>query len=314
VQKKKYVKACPFLRDLGDSYLCVNDDKVVDVILDPLMNIEWSDEIPPVASEVEGSETCLFVLEIKEDDRLYCCSRKMYLKMDNHFIRWEDIRDSLFLLELDSQNEYQNAEFDFCSTCLYKVLVASSPAFQTRLSFDEKIKLGIAYILNKANEIYTGLILLSKSLAKDNQIEGLNDKIKHSKAIIFKQQISALSLLTWIVENGIVDELYASTTFEWLQKFDEWGLIVSSIADAETNEEKIALVKESFEFAARLKELSYELIVKLSLPIGEKEEELKKPIKIINKIITIAAVQLEDYMFICNQFFSILKIEKEGEK
>ena len=117
-----------------------------------------------------------------------------------------------------------------------------------------------------------------------------------------------------IVENGIVDELYASTTFEWLQKFDEWGLIVSSIADAETNEEKIALVKESFEFAARLKELSYELIVKLSLPIGEKEEELKKPIKIINKIITIAAVQLEDYMFICNQFFSILKIEKEGEK
>jgi len=303
------VKACPFLRDLGDSYLCVNDDKVVDVILDPLMHIDWSEEIPPVASEVEGIETCLFVLEIKEDNNLFCCSRKMYLKMDNQIIKWEDIRDSVFLLELNSQNEYQNAEFDFCSTCLYKVLVASSPAFQTRLSYKEKVKLGIAYILNKANEIYAGLILLSKSLAKENHLE-LNDKIKKSKALIFQQQISALSFLSWIAVNGIVDEVYASTTFEWLQKFDEWGVSVSSIADATTDDEKIALVKEAFEYAARLKELSYELIVKLSFS-AEKSEKLDESVRIINKIITIAAVQLEDFMFICNQFFTILKSEKK---
>ena len=52
--KIKYIKACPFLRDLGDSYLCVNNDKVADVILDPLMHIDWSEELPPVASEMEN--------------------------------------------------------------------------------------------------------------------------------------------------------------------------------------------------------------------------------------------------------------------
>ena len=135
----RYIKACPFLRDLGDSYLCVNCDKVVDVVLDPLIHIEWNENLPPVASELENQETCLFTIEIKEDGRLYCLSRKLYLEMDNRDIVWADIRDAVILLSLDEQGEFKDTETDFCSTCLYKVLIASSPPFQKRLDFNEKI-------------------------------------------------------------------------------------------------------------------------------------------------------------------------------
>ena len=71
MKNHKYVKVCPFLRDLGDSFLCVNDDKVADIIMDPLLNIEWSEKLPPVASAISGIETCLFVIEVKDDKRLF---------------------------------------------------------------------------------------------------------------------------------------------------------------------------------------------------------------------------------------------------
>jgi len=304
----KYVKACPFLRDLGDSYLCVNDDKVIDIIIDPLVNIEWTDKLPPVTSEVEdGTKTCLFNLEIMDDGRLFCSSRGMYLRMDRRDIYWKDIRDSVFLLELDKQPEFHNMEVEFCSTCLYKVLIASSPAFQSRLDFNEKIKLGSSYILNKANEIYTALLLLSESQSKHTtQAEGISSDLDRSKATIFNKQVSALSWLTWITDNEEIDEVFASTTFEWLQKLDEWGLIISRIAEVDANDEKIKLIREAFEYAARLKEISFEIIMKLSY-LRKQETDPLEPIINIEKIISVAGVQFEDFMFICSQFFSIIK-------
>ncbi|MBN1328426.1 MAG: hypothetical protein JXA54_03025 [Candidatus Heimdallarchaeota archaeon] len=306
--KVKYIKACPFLRDLGDSYLCVNDDKVVDVLIDPLVNIEWSEELPPTASEAEGCETCLFVLEIKEDNRLFCSSRQMYLKMDKHYILWEDIRDSVFLLNLNTTTEFRDTEIDFCSTCLYKVLIASSPAFQARLSKEEKIKLGYSYILNKANEIYTGLLLLAEALSNDN-LKTINEKctFEKSKASIFNQQISTLSWLSWVTESEEIDEVFASTTFEWLQKLDEWVLLISKIPETEDDLEKINLIKESFNYAARIKEISFEIILKLTYLKKYEDEAINLHIKNIEKMISVSGVQFEDYMFICNQFFIIMK-------
>lgn len=309
VKKIKYVKACPFLRDLGDSYLCVNNDKVMEVVIDPLIHIEWSEELPPVASEVPGVTTCLFTLEIDRDSRLYCTSRKMHLRMDNKDIMWEDIRDSVYLLDLNMPSEFQNAEIDFCSTCLYKVLIASSPAFQARLTIDEKISLGCSYILNKANEIYSSLIKLAQSMAIDEKSKKETSKLDKSKGIIFKQQISALNWLTWMTEMSMLDDVFASTSFEWLQKFDEWGLIVSKVADTEDYLTMIELIEESYEYAARLIELSYELIMKISYAKAELVEKQQSLLN-VEKIITIAGVQFEDYMFICRQFLDIVKEEE----
>ncbi len=308
MKKIKYVKACPFLRDLGDSYLCVNNDKVLEVVIDPLVHIDWSDELAPVASEVPGITTCLFTLEIDRDSRLYCTSRKMHLRMDNRDIMWEDIRDSVYLLDLNT-SEFQSAEIDFCSTCLFKVLIASSPAFQSRLTIDEKIRLGCSYILNKANEIYSSLIKLAQSMADDKKSIKETSKLDKSKGIIFKQQISALNWLTWMTELSMVDDVFASTSFEWLQKFDEWGLIISKVADTDDYLTIVELIEESYEYAARLIELSYELIMKISFAktdLVEKQQSLLN----VEKIITIAGVQFEDYMFICRQFIDIVK---EGE-
>ncbi|HUT80548.1 MAG TPA: hypothetical protein VMZ29_05025 [Candidatus Bathyarchaeia archaeon] len=306
--KIKYVKACPFLRDLGDSYLCVNDDKVIDILIDPLVNIEWSEKLHPIASEAEGCETCLFVLEVRDDNRLFCSSRQTYLKMDKHEILWEDIRDSVFLLNLNTNAEFRDTEIDFCSTCLYKVLIASSPAFQARISKEEKIRLGYSYILNKANEIYTGLLLLSETLF-DNSLDAMGEKctIEKSKASIFNQQISTLSWLSWVTESEEIDEVFASTTFEWLQKLDEWVLLISKIPDAENDNDKIALIYESFNFAARIKEISFEIILKLTFLKKHDNEAVDNQIKNIEKMVSIAGVQFEDYMFICNQFFIIIK-------
>ncbi len=310
VKKIKYFKACPFLRDLGDSYLCVNNDKVVEVVIDPLIHIEWNENLPPVASEVPGITTCLFTLEIERDSMLYCTSRKMHLRMDNRDILWEDIRDSIYLLDLNIPSEFQSADIDFCSTCLYKVLIASSPAFQARLSLDEKIRLGCSYILNKANEIYSSLIKLAQSLAVDEKSKKETSKLDKSKGIIFKQQISALNWLTWMTEMSMLDDVFAKTSFEWLQKFDEWGLIVSKVADTEDYLSIIELIEESYEYAARLIELSFELILKISFAKTDLPEKQQSSLLNVEKIITIAGVQFEDYMFICKQFLDIVK---EGE-
>ncbi|NHK31586.1 MAG: hypothetical protein FK730_09555 [Asgard group archaeon] len=300
MRKHKYVKVCPFLRDLGDSFLCVNNDKVADIIMDPLLNIEWSERLAPVASEIPGVETCLFVIEVKDDNRLFCASRQMFLSMDKRFILWEDIRDSVFLLDLTNQSDLQDSEIDFCSTCLYKVLIASSPAFQSRLSYEERIELGSEYILNKANEIYSSIIIIAEKIAK----EDLSSKELcnlPSKPKITEQETSALSLLSWITENNQIDEVFATTTFEWLQKLDEWGLIIVKIAESSNDEEKIALIKESFEFAARLKDIAFEIVMKMSF-IYQKDNEVELHIAQMEKIISIASIQFEDYMFICNQF------------
>lgn len=309
MKKIKYVKACPFLRDLGDSYLCVNNDKVLEVFLDPLININWNEDLPPVASEVQGINTCLFVLEIERNSKLFCISREMYLKMDNRYILWEDIKDSVYLLEPDTPNELQNSDIDFCSTCLYKVLIASSPAFQTRLTLDEKIRLGCSYILNKANEIYSSLIKLAQSMATDKKATKEATKLDKSKDIIFKNQISSLNWLTWMTEMSMMDEVFASTSFKWLQKFDEWGLIVSKVGDTEDYLTIIELIEESNKYAVRLLELTYELIMQISIAKSELKEDSQSLLK-VEKIVTYAGVLFEDYMFICRQFLDIVK---EGE-
>ena len=300
VKKTKFIKACPFLRDLGNSYLCVNDDKVIDIILDPLINIEWNNKIYPTATEIPGKETCLFILDIKDDNRLFCVSRKMFLKMDQREIFWQDVRDAIILLNLNNQNDLQNSEIDFCSTCLYKVLIASSPTFQLRLSVEEKIRLGLSYILNKANEIYAIIINLSKSytpMGKRNKRK-VTTKLKTT---MFKHQFSSLNWLNNLLEKKILDELTASLVFEWLQKFDEWGVTVSKIPDQETDEDRINLIKQSNDISAKLKEIAYDLVMKISY-LKTSENELLQLLKNLEKVITISSVQFEDYIFICNQF------------
>jgi hypothetical protein len=301
--KIKYIKACPFLRDLGDSFLCVNDDKVADVILDPLIDIEWNEDLPPVATDIEDQETCLFVLEVEEDGRLFCVSRQMFLKMDNREIKWEDIRDSVYLLNLDEQSDNLNNEIDFCSSCLYKVLLASSPTFQSKIDCEEKIRLGWSYLLTKANEIHNSLYDLSNELT-------MIEKCEREKEATKSQLMD--DWMTWLYNNLDYGGDLAPLWIEWFQKFDEWCLIISQIPEVKTNEEKVALVRQSFDYAARLKELSYEMLLKIAFIKGINEEN-HVIIKKAEKVFTVAGVQFENYCFIAQQFLEMVE-EEIGKK
>lgn len=303
----KFIKACPFLRDLGDSFLCVNCDKVADVVLDPLIHIEWSEDLHPVASEVEGIETCLFTVEIQEDNRLFCISRQQFLEMDNREIVWDDIRDAVILLSLDEQGEFKDTEIDFCSTCLYKVLIASSPAFQKRLDFDEKIRLGTSFILNRANEIHNSLAELSESYAK-KQSDNLNETDLTKKVDSTNNKTTSFSWMLWLTNDSRFDDEFIANSIEWFQKFDEWGAVVSKIAETQVDEIKIRNVEQSEKYAARLKEISYEMVMQLSyFKLNSDEEENDNAIKFAEKIFTMVSIQFEDYIFVCHQFLEIIK-------
>lgn len=301
----RYIKACPFLRDLGDSFLCVNCDKVIDVVLDPLIHIEWNDELHPVASEVEDIVTCLFTLEIKKDNKLFCISRKQYLEMDKRNILWEDIRDAVILLSLDQQGEFKDTEIDFCSTCLYKVLIASSPAFQKRLDFNEKIRLGTSFILNRANEIHNSLTNLSESFSKKRS-ENTIDTSLTKKVETSNNGATSFSWMLWFTNDSRFDDEFIASSIEWFQKFDEWGAIVSRIADAEIDEIKIRNVEQSEKFAAQLKEISYDMVMRLSF-IKKDADEKDEAVKYADKVFTMASVQFEDFIFVCHQFLEIIK-------
>ncbi len=303
----KFIKACPFLRDLGDSFLCVNCDKVADVVLDPLIHIEWSEDLHPVASEVEGIETCLFTVEIQEDNRLFCISRQQFLEMDNREIVWDDIRDAVILLSLDEQGEFKDTEIDFCSTCLYKVLIASSPAFQKRLDFDEKIRLGTSFILNRANEIHNSLAELSESYAK-KQSGNSNETDLTKKVDSTNNKTTSFSWMLWLTNDSRFDDEFIANSIEWFQKFDEWGAVVSKIAETQVDEIKIRNVEQSEKYAARLKEISYEMVMQLSyFKLNSDEEENDNAIKFAEKIFTMVSIQFEDYIFVCHQFLEIIK-------
>jgi len=303
----KFIKACPFLRDLGDSFLCVNCDKVADVVLDPLIHIEWSEDLHPVASEVEGIETCLFTVEIQENNRLFCISRQQFLEMDNREIVWDDIRDAVILLSLDEQGEFKDTEIDFCSTCLYKVLIASSPAFQKRLDFDEKIRLGTSFILNRANEIHNSLAELSESYAK-KQSDNSNETDLTKKVDSTNNKTTSFSWMLWITNDSRFDDEFIANSIEWFQKFDEWGAVVSKIAETQIDEIKIRNVEQSENYAARLKEISYEMVMQLSyFKLNSDEEENDDAIKFAEKIFTMVSIQFEDYIFVCHQFLEIIK-------
>jgi hypothetical protein len=305
--KLKYVKVCPFLRDLGDkSFLCVNDDKVADVVMDPLVNIEWSEKLPPVSSSIPDQDTCLFVLDINDDGRLFCVSRQMFLRMDKREILWEDIRDSVVLLNLDDQSEFENSEIDFCSTCLYKVLIASSPAFQSRIGYHERLELGSKYILNKATEIYNFVFKLSKKLSKENAIEIKQCDLDRKDDS--NQIVSVISILTWIIGNNQIDEVFSTDMFEWLQKFDEWMIIIIKIAESSDDQQIISLIEESFDFAAKLKEIAFEIILKLTY-IKQSDDNNLEYIQNMEKLISVASIQFEDYMFIVNQFLKNIREE-----
>ena len=302
----RYIKACPFLRDLGDSFLCVNCDKVVDVVLDPLIHIEWNENLLPVASELENQETCLFTIEIKEDERLFCLSRKLYLEMDNRDIVWADIRDAVILLSLDEQGEFKDTEIDFCSTCLYKVLIASSPPFQKRLDFDEKIRLGTSFILNRANEIHTSLIDLSNSfLAKQSE----NSTIETKPTIdIDAKKASSFSWMLWLTNNSRFDDEFIANSIEWFQKYDEWNTIVSKITDSEIVEMIIRNIEQASEYASRLKEISFDMVMSISF-LKTKADEENPLMKYAEKIFSVASIYFEDFIFVSNQFLDIVKSE-----
>jgi len=306
--KIKYIKACPFFRDLGDSYLCVNNDKVADVVLDPLMHIDWSEELPPVASEMENVITCLFVIEIQKDGKLYCPSRKMFLKMDNRYILWEDIRDSVILLKLTGSDEIPNTEVDFCSTCLYKVLIASSPAFQHRLSKDEKTRLGWSYILTKANETFYSINNLLTSFTTSTRcIEDkrfFENEIDNSISATYEMLFNIMAYLRDVTHSEVD---FAANSIEWYQKFDEWRLIISKIADVENNKERVELISTSNDYAQKLKEISFDLVMRISFIERDAKDDILITLKNAERIFTVASVQFEDYTFICNQYLGILK-------
>ncbi len=301
----KFIKACPFLRDLGDSFLCVNCDKVADVVLDPLIHIEWSNELHPVASEVEDIITCLFTLEIKEDNRLFCISRKQYLEMDKREILWKDIRDAVILLSLDQQGEFKDTEIDFCSTCLYKVLIASSPAFQNRLDFNEKIRLGTGFILNRANEIHNSLVNLSETFSK-KQNDNTNELSPTKKVEISNNKTTAFSWMLWLTNDPRFNDEFIANAIEWSQKFDEWRTIVSRITDAEIDEIKIRNVEQSEKYAARLKEISFDMVMRLSF-IKRDTDEIDDILKYADKVFSMVCIQFEDFIFVCHQFLDIIK-------
>lgn len=300
MSKLKYIKACPFLRDLGDSFLCINDDTVVDVLLDPLIDVEWSEYLKPVASEIPDHESCLFTLEVKDDGKLYCISREMFLRMDKRFIQWKDIRDSIFLLNLNESQITQNSEIDFCSTCLYKVLLASSPAFQQRLDMKEKIRLGCSYILNRANEIIYSLSKISQTITWEES-HG-NTKILE-KLNISTIETAPFSWMLWLSNNPNFNDDFIAISINWFQKFDEWGVQISKIADEESDEIKIRIVEQSIECASALKQLSYDMVIQMSNLKDNEDSFFTKT----EKIFTIASINFEDYIFICNQFLDIVK-------
>ena len=294
----RFIKACPFLRDLGDSYLCINQDDVVDVQLDPLIDIEWSEDLLPVASEVDDIETCLFILERKKDDRLFCVSRKMFLSMDKRDILWADIRDAIILLQLDGDISYNDSQIDFCSTCLYKVLLASSPAFQKKIDTREKIRLGTSYIINRANEIYKSLRQLSLEINKQ-LIDDVHDAQTRETSNF---ETSAFNWMLWLTQHVNLDDEFNANTINWVQKFDEWSVMVSKVADSETEEEKIRLIEQSYVNAAKLKEISFDLVLRASY-VDDKDELLINAEKVFSR----STIFFEDYMFISKQFLDIIK-------
>ena len=303
--KIKFIKACPFLRDLGDSYLCVNCDKVVDVVLDPLIHIEWSDKLQPVASEIEDIETCLFTVEIKENNQLYCISRKQYLEMDGRNILWEDIRDAVILLSLDEQGEFKDTEIDFCSTCLYKVLIASSPPFQKKLAFEEKIKLGISYILNRANEIHTSFIELANKYSK-NRVQSKIIKCEHSEEEVITSNASAFTWMLWLTNNPIFNDDFMASSIEWFQKYDEWSNLIAKMSESEIVEITIRNVEQTSEIASQLKDISFEMVIQLSF-LKNNDIQENPMVKYAEKIFSIASIHFEDFIFIANQFLDIVK-------
>ncbi|NHJ04742.1 MAG: hypothetical protein EAX90_07960 [Candidatus Heimdallarchaeota archaeon] len=300
MSKLKYIKACPFLRDLGDSFLCINDDTVVDVLLDPLIDVEWNEFLKPVASEIPDHESCLFTLEVKEDGKLYCISREKFLRMDKRFIQWKDIRDSIFLLNLNESQIAKNSEIDFCSTCLYKVLLASSPAFQQRLDIKEKIRLGIGYILNRANEIIYSLSKISQTIT----LEESHGNMPIPEKTNFTTTDSApFSWLLWLSNNPNFDDDFIAISINWFQKFDDWSVQISKIADQESDEIKIRIVEQSIEYASILKQLSYDIVIRMAFLKNNEDSFFIKT----EKIFTTASINFEDYIFICNQFLDIVK-------
>ncbi|HUU77186.1 MAG TPA: hypothetical protein VMX55_02495 [candidate division Zixibacteria bacterium] len=300
MSKIKYIKACPFLRDLGDSFLCINDDTVVDVLLDPLIDVEWSEYLKPVASDIPDQESCLFTLEVKDDGKLYCISREKFLRMDKRLIQWKDIRDSIFLLNLNESQIVQNSEVDFCSTCLYKVLLASSPAFQQRLDLKEKIRLGISYILNRANEIIYSLSKISQTISWEESHGNIQIPVETN---ISKVDTAPFSWLLWLSNNPNFNDDFIANSINWFQKFDEWSVQISKIADEESDEMKIRIVEQSIEYASFLKQLSYDMVIQMVFLKNDEDSFFKKT----EKIFTVASINFEDYIFICNQFLDIVK-------
>ena len=123
------------------------------------------------------------------------------------------------------------------------------------------------------------------------QVEDLSDSDKKT----------ALSWFSWLTDNYQIDESLSIKTFEWLQRFDEWTLIVSKTAKENDKTKKIELVKHVLEYGAKLKEISYEIVLYLSTQNLESKKGYNV-LKKIEKIMNISAVQFEDFTFICSQF------------
>lgn len=302
LKKRKYIKACPFLRDFGDSYLCVCGDDVVEVELDPLLNIQWSEDITPVASEVPGKETCLFVVEIKEDGRLFCISRQIYLAMDDRTIYWDDIRDSVLLMNLNDPEVTNEDEFEFCSTCLYKVLLASSPAFQAKLDKEERLRLGISYILYKANQIINSLNQTNFDTINSDEAFDLFEQIGDiDSSEVAQSTNSIIDFLTLLIQQIDNSGELTSLFIQWIQKFDEWRYNTAKISEEKTEREKINRIHQVLDLSRRLNEITFDILTSIQFQAFQQGISNREITKIIEKIFLIHNVQLEDFAFITTQ-------------
>ncbi|MHA1243908.1 MAG: hypothetical protein ACTSP7_04950 [Candidatus Heimdallarchaeota archaeon] len=94
---------------------------------------------------------------------------------------------------------------------------------------------------------------------------------------------------------------------EWYQRFDEWRLVITKIADVKTNQERVDFIVTSNEYAQKLKEISFDLVMKISFIERDAKDDVLITLKNAERIFTVASVQFEDYTFICNQYLAILK-------
>ena len=112
--------------------------------------------------------------------------------------------------------------------------------------------------------------------------------------------------MLWLTNNSRFDDEFIANSIEWFQKYDEWNIIVSRITDTEIDEIIIRNVEQASEYASRLKEISFEMVMSISF-LKRKDTEDDPILNYAEKIFSVASIHFEDFIFVSNQFLDIVK-------